>query len=125
MSSPLEDEEELPFEMVSDTELSRSDRLARMYEEYVYIPVRVILEDWRSLVGLSILLRYVGTEPGPTAPGPVRKPELSARDGFDRTESAQGSRSRDSGDVENDLRGCSIFDGNGDSRRNTERVQER
>jgi len=48
MSSDVEDDVDAPFELVSETEVTLHDRLARMYEEYLYIPTTV-RQSWTMI----------------------------------------------------------------------------
>ena len=48
-----------PFDVVSDTDLSRRDRYHNWIEAVLLTPARVIWEDVRARVGLAIILFYV------------------------------------------------------------------
>lgn len=50
---------DLPFTTVSTTTLSRRESAWRMFDELVLAPIRVILEDWRALVGILILGGFI------------------------------------------------------------------
>ena len=47
------------FETTSDTEISRSERYQRALDEFVVAPLYILWDDWRSRVGLLIILFYV------------------------------------------------------------------
>lgn len=54
--------EKSPFETVettSDVSISRHDRYARLFDEFVKAPARIVWSDWRARVGASILLLYI------------------------------------------------------------------
>ncbi|RKD89203.1 ABC transporter permease [Halopiger aswanensis] len=48
-----------PFEVVSEYEESRGDRLRKLYDTYVYAPIAIIWRDWRARIGFSIVLFYL------------------------------------------------------------------
>ncbi|MCU4742482.1 ABC transporter permease [Natronoglomus mannanivorans] len=48
-----------PFEVVSEYEETRRDRLRKLYDTYVYAPISIIKRDWRAQIGFTIVLFYV------------------------------------------------------------------
>ena len=48
-----------PFGTVSNVEVSRRERLSQTVDESVLAPLRILREDWRALVGVSIVALYV------------------------------------------------------------------
>ncbi|MFB6189199.1 MAG: ABC transporter permease [Halapricum sp.] len=48
-----------PFEITSDVEETRGERLRKLYDTYVYTPVEIIWDDWRARIGGAILLFYI------------------------------------------------------------------
>lgn len=48
-----------PFEVVSEYEETRRDRLRNLYDTYVYAPFSIIKRDWRARIGFTIVLFYV------------------------------------------------------------------
>ena len=42
-----------PFEVVSEFEETRSDRLRKRYDTYLYAPFKIIWKDWRARFGLT------------------------------------------------------------------------
>lgn len=68
-----------PFDTVSETTFTRSERYRRLFDLYFLAPARIVWSDWRARFGVSILLMYVFmgtvgtlivTEPSPMQ-GPV------------------------------------------------------
>jgi peptide/nickel transport system permease protein len=51
--------EDLPFETTSDVETTRRDVAYRLLDQFVLAPGRVILNDWRGVIGLTIILIYI------------------------------------------------------------------
>lgn len=51
------------FSQVSDVEYTTMDRLSHTWNQFVRAPMSILIHDWRSLLGLSILVFYflVGT----------------------------------------------------------------
>lgn len=47
------------FNVTSDTKLSKKERYRRAFDEYVLAPIRLILTDWRAVIGLSVILLYI------------------------------------------------------------------
>jgi len=54
-----EEPSERAFERVSDVEPTRRGRARRVFTERVYVPLRIVLTDWRTAIGISILCLYV------------------------------------------------------------------
>ncbi|WP_276255955.1 ABC transporter permease [Halomontanus rarus] len=50
-----------PFDVVSEYEETRRDRLKKLYDTYVYAPISIIKRDWRARIGFAIVLLYVFT----------------------------------------------------------------
>mgnify|MGYP000055992889 CR=1 FL=1 len=48
-----------PFEITSDIEETRGEKLRKQYDTYVHTPVSIIWSDWRARIGASILLIYL------------------------------------------------------------------
>ncbi|WP_330633038.1 ABC transporter permease [Halocatena halophila] len=48
-----------PFTTVSDVELNDRERIARWLEQSVFAPARVLLSDWRGIVGALIVFAYI------------------------------------------------------------------
>lgn len=48
-----------PFETTSTVQETRADRIDRLLEEYIRTPLAIVGDDWRALVGLTILTIYV------------------------------------------------------------------
>lgn len=57
------DGKSFPFEAVAETKATRGDRWAAAFDEYVLTPGRILLSDWRAVVGLIIIgfFIFVGT----------------------------------------------------------------
>jgi peptide/nickel transport system permease protein len=69
-----------PFDTVSETRFTRSDRYRRLFDLYFYAPAKIVWSDWRARFGVSILLMYlfmglVGTRLV-TEPSPMQGPVL-------------------------------------------------
>lgn len=47
------------FEQMSDAEISRVDEYRRLADEFVLAPLRIIVRDWRALVGMTIVASYL------------------------------------------------------------------
>ena len=50
---------DIPLEVVSDIEYDRADRLHDWLETHVVVPGRIVLSDYRAIVGVTILSLYV------------------------------------------------------------------
>lgn len=48
-----------PFEVVSDYEETRSDRLHKYYDAFVRAPLAIVWRDWRARIGFTIVATYV------------------------------------------------------------------
>lgn len=48
-----------PFEVVSQYEETRRDRLRKFYDSYIYAPLAIVWRDWRARIGFTIVLFYV------------------------------------------------------------------
>lgn len=48
-----------PFDQVSETTLSRKERLQQKYDRLIVAPGRILWSDWRARVGVAIILLYV------------------------------------------------------------------
>lgn len=48
-----------PFEAVAETKATRRDRWAAAFDEYVLTPARILVSDWRAVVGLALILFFV------------------------------------------------------------------
>jgi len=53
--------DEMPFEVVSEYEETRRDRLAKLYDVYLHTPVAIVRTDWRAIFGFTIVGIYVLT----------------------------------------------------------------
>lgn len=48
-----------PFEVVSQYEETRSDRLRKFYDAYVHAPIAIIWRDWRARFGFTVVFLYL------------------------------------------------------------------
>ncbi|WP_226042610.1 ABC transporter permease [Natrinema sp. DC36] len=48
-----------PFDVVSEYEETRKDKLRKLYDAYVYTPIAIIWTDWRARIGFTIVLTYL------------------------------------------------------------------
>lgn len=51
--------EDIPLEVVSDVEYTRVDSIRDIIRSFVLIPGRILLNDYRALLGASIILFYI------------------------------------------------------------------
>lgn len=47
------------FNAVSEYEETRTDKLRKLYDSYVYTPIAIIWTDWRARIGFTIMLAYL------------------------------------------------------------------
>lgn len=48
-----------PFEVVSQYEETRGERMRDLYDSYVYAPVAIVWRDWRARIGFTIVVSYL------------------------------------------------------------------
>lgn len=84
MSSKTQDSGVAPdaeslFDTVSDTEYSRKEHYARIFDQYVRAPSLIIWNDWRGRVGLLIVALYLVM--GTVGVALVSEPHMAANQG--------------------------------------------
>ncbi|MFB6219181.1 MAG: ABC transporter permease [Halobacteriaceae archaeon] len=52
-------EEESMFQTMSESDLSRNERIRRWLDAYIYTPFAIIWGDWRARIGLVIIMVYL------------------------------------------------------------------
>ncbi|WP_408960282.1 ABC transporter permease [Natrinema sp. 74] len=48
-----------PFDVVSEYEETRRERLEKLYRSYIYTPISIVWTDWRARIGFTIVLTYL------------------------------------------------------------------
>ncbi|RQG94255.1 ABC transporter permease [Natrarchaeobius chitinivorans] len=51
--------DDVPFETVSSSEVTRGERIRATIDEWILVPARILWSDWRARVGTLIMLLYV------------------------------------------------------------------